>query len=206
MLPERLFGNGEMIDKVLAGTVFFGQFLRSPGKIGSVCPSSRFLTHALVKAALGASDSRDGIIVDLGAGSGVVSRELLNSGVSPDRILAIDISDRFKDIFSRNCHGLELHTGDARQLENLIATYCPSLPLQAVISSLPLRVMPCQVVAEIMMETLKVLRGRGGVLVQYTYAFWMHSALSRYGFFTEERRFVPINIPPALVEMYIPKY
>ena len=143
--------------------------------------------------------------MDLGAGSGVVSRELLKSGVAPERILAVDISGRFREIFRKHCVGLELHTGDARNLEDLINEYNPALPLQAVISSLPLRVMPGRLVSEIMSETRKVLRRRGGVLIQYTYAFWLHSALGPYGFMIEKRRFVPVSVPPALVEKSIPR-
>lgn len=194
-----------MLDKLVANAFFLGQFLRSPGKIGSICPSSRFLTHALAQAALEKANDPQGLIVDLGAGSGVVSRELLKCGVAPERILAVDISDHFREIFRKHCAGLELHTGDARNLEDLINEYNPALPLQAVISSLPLRVMPDSLVSEIMSETRKVLRRRGGVLIQYTYAFWLHSALGPYGFMIENRRFVPVNIPPALVEKYIPQ-
>lgn len=194
-----------MFDKVVSNAFFLGQFLRSPGKIGSICPSSRFLVHALAQAALDKANDIQGLIVDLGAGSGVVSRELLKCGVAPERILAVDISGHFREIFRKHCPGLELHTGDARNLEDLINKYNPGQPLQAVISSLPLRVMPGNLVSEIMSETRKVLRRRGGVLIQYTYAFWIHSALDPYGFLTEDRRFVPVNIPPALVEKYTPQ-
>lgn len=194
----------DMLDKIWTNAFFLSQFLRYPGKIGSLCPSSKYLAHALVRAALRKEDSANGLIVDLGAGSGVVSRELLKNGVSPDRILAVDISDNFKKIFSEQCHGLELHTGDARNLEEMIMDHTPQIPLQAIISSLPLRVMPGHEVAEIMRKTLDVLRRHGGVLIQYTYAFWMHAALAPYGFLKIERKFVPINLPPALVEMYRP--
>lgn len=193
-----------MFDKIAANAFFLGQFLRSPARIGSICPSGKFLTHALASAALGTKDELQGLIIDLGAGSGVVSRELLESGVSPERILAVDISRHFKKTFSKLCHGLVLHTGDARHLDKIISDYCPALPLQAVISSLPLRTMPERIVSEIMHETRKVLRRRGGVLVQYTYAFWLHAALAPYGFWLARRRFVAGNIPPALVEIYMP--
>lgn len=194
-----------MLDKLFASAFFFKQFVYSPGRIGSICPSSKFLVHALVRAALEQSTTRSGLIIDLGAGSGVVSRKLLDCGISPDRILAVDISENFKNIFNKQCKGVELHTGDARHLEKIIKRYSPNIPLQAVISSLPLRVMPEKCVSEIMLETRKVLHRRGGVLIQYTYAFWMHAALKTYGFMPGKSKFVPINFPPALVELYRPQ-
>ena len=193
-----------MFDKIFANAFFLKQFLHSPGKIGAVCPSSKFLVHALVRTALEPTRSQSGLIIDLGAGSGVVSRALLDCGISPERILAVDISENFRNIFSKHCDGLELHTGDARHLDKIINRYSPSIPLQAVISSLPLRSMPEKIVAEIMHEARNVLRRRGGIFIQYTYAFWLHSSLKIYGFMPHKSKFVPINFPPALVELYLP--
>lgn len=193
-----------MFNKIFATAFFLKQFLHSPGKIGSICPSSKFLVHELVRTALEPTKSQCGLIIDLGAGSGVVSRALLDYGISPERILAVDISENFKNIFRKHCDGLELRTGDARNLDNIINRYSPSIPLQAVISSLPLRSLPGKIVSEIMYETRKVLRRRGGILIQYTYAFWMHSTLKTYGFMSHKSKFVPINFPPALVELYLP--
>lgn len=192
-----------MKTNILTNIYFFGQFLRSPASVGSVCPSGRFLSRALVSAAL-ENDFR-GLIIDLGAGSGVVSRELLIRGVSPDRILAVDISRRFLKIFRSQCPGIELRVGDARNLSKIISSKTPALPVQAVISSLPLKSMPARAVNEIMLEISRILRENGGVLIQYTYAIWVRSALENFGFFTRERRLVPLNLPPALVEKYSPK-
>lgn len=183
---------------------FLGQFLRAPARIGSICPSSRFLAHTLAEMALN-YNFLQGLIVDLGAGSGVISHELLKCGVGPQRILAIDISRRFHDLFQQTCPGMRLHVADARDLLSIISKYYPNRPVQAIISSLPLRSLPINIVSEIMYEIWKVLQDKGGVLIQYTYAVWMHSALEQFGFHSMERRYVPMNLPPALVEKYSPK-
>lgn len=190
-----------MSGSVLGKVHFLCQFLRSPIRVGSVCPSSRFLTRALAEAALGGGAAY-GLIVDLGAGSGVVSRELLRRGVAPGLIVAVDISENFARVFHRNCPGVALRIGDARELAKILASHAPGVPVQAVISSLPLQNMSEKTVREIMEGVKTVLRRRQGALVQYTYALWAHSRLEAFGLFTQGRRHILRNLPPALVETY----
>lgn len=149
-----------MMNNFLTTLFFFRQFLRSPSKVGSVCPRSRLLSCTLVEMSL-ENPAPYGLIVDLGAGSGVISRQLLQHGVPPERILAVDISEHFHKVFSKHCPDVELHVGDARYLEKIISKHFPSLPLQAVISSLPLRCMPPGAIAEIMLEIRNILRKKG---------------------------------------------
>lgn len=189
-----------MKDSLLCGLSFFGQFLREPACTGSICPSSQFLARQLVSMAL-EENPGNGLLVDLGAGSGVVSRELLRQGVSADAILAIDISDRFEKRFNRYSPGLKLRIGDARNLPEILARHYPGRKIRAIISSLPLRSMPGAIVGEVMV-VLNTLLQTGGRLVQFTYALWQRCALERYGFLHNKAHYVALNIPPALVERY----
>lgn len=190
-----------MINSISTTMFFFMQFLRSPGKTGSICPSSRFLSHTIANMAL-ENNTSHGLIVDLGAGSGIISRTLLEYGVPPERILAVDISEYFKKVFNKHCPDLELYIGDARNLSKIISTYFPALPIQAIISSLPLRNMSNKIISEIMLEISSIIHKKGGILIQYTYALWMHSLLEQFGFIAIEKKYVFLNIPPAYVEKY----
>lgn len=186
---------------LLANMSFLGQFLRSPASTGSVCPSSHYLVEELVNMAL-EDKKRSGLIVDLGTGSGVVSRELLERGVHPEHILAIDISNYGNEFFRRYCPGIKLRIGDARNLANIINTYYPGAQIRTIISSLPLRSLHTKSVYEIMRSIWMVLRS-GGTLIQFTYALWQRSSLEQYGFLHMESQYVPFNLPPALVEKYV---
>lgn len=205
MRPEiiAVCNKDKMKNTISTSMFFLGQFLRSPAKTGSICPSSRFLARTLTEMAL-KYNFLQGLIIDLGAGSGVVSQSLLKNGVSPRRILAIDISERFEDYFHKSCPNVNLQIADARNLSTVIGAHAPFSQVQAIISSLPLRSLPERLVAEIMDEIWQVLRKRGGVLIQYTYAVWMRSALEQFGLHSIEKRYVPLNLPPALVEKYSP--
>lgn len=184
---------------------FIKQFLKSPLTIGSVCPSSQALSRALGEMAVEMYRNRRGLIVDLGAGTGVVTRELLDLGVNPEEILAIDISENFRPIFNSQCMPISLHIGDARNLHEIITADYPDLPVIAIISSLPLKSMFDKDIAAIMPEIWRILYERGGILLQYTYALWSHSSLTQYGFSLAGCRYIMRNFPPTLIEKYLIK-
>ncbi|CAK7041572.1 MAG: hypothetical protein DELT_02848 [Desulfovibrio sp.] len=187
------------IKKLQATGTFLREFISAPSYVGSVCPSSKALTAALISSA---PINGDGLIIDLGAGSGVVSEELVKAGVAPERIMAVEISSGFSNVFNKRCPDVPLIIGDARALESMITRHNPSVGVSAIISSLPLRVIPSGIVVEIMNEMQSVLSKKGGVLIQYTYAWWMRYPLRRYGFTPCSARVVLGNLPPAKVESY----
>ena len=183
-----------------AARTFLREFVHAPTSVGSVCPSSKALTASLIKAAPLVDD---GLVIDLGAGSGIVTEELIKAGIAPERILAVEISSGFAGVFNRRCPDVPLIIGDARSLDSIITRHNPTSKVSAVISSLPLRAIPTNIVSEIMAELRNVLVGKGGTLIQYTYAWWMKYPLQRYGFNPRSARLVWGNIPPAKVESYV---
>lgn len=196
---HRPLRGGGLIEKIRLETRFMTEFMRAPFNVGSVCPSSRALTQTLVRMA---DLSGSGLVIDLGAGSGIVTRELLLCGVAPERILAVELSPGFRKAFSEQCPGVTMITGDARELGSLLEAHAPGRGIGTIISSLPLRIMPDSVVAAVMRELRGVLAERGGTLLQYSYFWWMNFPLRRFGFAPRSSRLVLKNVPPARVEDY----
>ncbi len=178
---------------------FFFAFLRAPSKVGSVCPSGRALAARLIAAVSGEDN---GLIIDLGAGPGPVSAQLLRAGVAPERIIAIEADKNFAAPFARCCGDLPLTIADALQLKSILDAEVPGKRISAIISSLPFRIMPPSLIGAILREVRGVMRERGGVLIQYSYAWWMRYPLTRYGFIPCYASVVMRNLPPARVEVY----
>lgn len=181
---------------------FISQFLKSPLTIGAVCPSGMDLASTLARMACECPSQPTRLIVDLGAGTGVITRELLALGISPDAILALDISVRFECVFNRLCAPVSLCVADAKSLYSILTSRYPGIDGIAIISSLPLMIMKKGFILEIMNGIRRILIERGGFLLQYTYALWRHASLVQYGFSLASRSFVARNLPPALVEKY----
>ena len=177
---------------------FISEFIQSPSSVGSICPSSRFLARALI----GMIPAGEGLIVDLGAGSGIVSEALVSSGIAPDRIMPLEISNGFCGAFTRRCPDVPLVVGDACALESIIAARYGSRQVCAIVSSLPMRVLHASVQKKVMAQIRQVLATRGGIYVQYTYAWWRKYPLSAYDLCPHAACTVMRNIPPARVEAY----
>src|SRR5918912_3490011 len=72
-------------DKEVA--LFFLRWLKAPHRIGAVAPSSRFLARAMAREV----DVRgSGLVVELGGGTGSITRALLDAGLAPDRLIVVE--------------------------------------------------------------------------------------------------------------------
>ena len=71
---------------------FFQAFLRSPQVVASVIPSSSFVERRVVRAA---DPMRAGVVVELGGGTGGITRSLLKATGSHSRLLVIERTAEF---------------------------------------------------------------------------------------------------------------
>lgn len=187
---------------------FVREFACAPFQVGSICPSSRALASQLVNLARNPAESAplssvEGLVIDLGAGPGPVTGELLRAGVSPERIVAVERSASFARTFNQRYCQVALLIGDAADLRRMLDETYPDTPVAAIISSLPFRAIPRKAASRILWELRETLIERGGVLVQYSYLWWQKDALRKEGFSPHRSRMVLQNVPPARVEAYV---
>lgn len=118
--------------------VFFQEFLKHPLQIGSIIPSSRYLERQIVEAAGIASAN---VIIELGAGTGGVTRAILRAMNQHAKLLCIEINPHFHTLL-RNIQDdrLIVHLSSARELKDIISLYDLDAP-NAVISGIPFSTM-----------------------------------------------------------------
>ena len=170
---------------------FLKRFASSPRRIGSVAPSSKFLT----KAMLDRVDWKNAnFIAELGAGTGVFTREIVKRAKPDAKIMVFEIDSALQKLI-RDEHpehkGLTLHS-DAQELYNYMKENGIE-KLDFVISSLPFTVLP----PKILDAVLKSLKP-GGHFVAYQYSSIMKHVLKKK-FSHIKTRWVAFNIPPAFV-------
>ena len=132
--------------------------LRDPTHVGAVAPSGRALAHSMCQG-LG---PKTGQVIEIGAGTGAITKEILKT-ISPDKLSLLEMNSAF-------CDGLRLAFPGVR-VENLKAQEMKQLSLDnvgAVLSGLPLLNMPQNVQFDIVSSVFNTLRP-GGVFVQFTY-------------------------------------
>lgn len=182
--------------------LFGGAFLTNQKTIGSVIPSSRFLGRRMADCV---PASPAGYVVELGSGTGVITKALLDRGVPMDRLIAVDCSPEMVEWTRKRFPGLRVLLADAAKLETHLraAVDLDALPVSHIVSSLPLRSLPRPVVEDISGEVRKLL-GKHGRMIQFTYDLRPrpHPALDDFGL--AGSRVVWLNFPPARVNVYEP--
>jgi phosphatidylethanolamine/phosphatidyl-N-methylethanolamine N-methyltransferase len=150
-----------------ATALFLKRWLRRPLAVGAVVPSGRLLAEAMAGATMANLVRGDGHVVELGAGTGEVTRALLTKGISTDRLAVVERDPELAHFLRRHFIGPRVIEGDASKLPRLLADHGIAT-VAAVVSSLPLLSLSAALVKDIVTGVFEVLP-QGGALVQFTY-------------------------------------
>jgi phospholipid N-methyltransferase len=168
--------------------------LKSIRTSGTIMPSSRYLVNRLVS---GIDFARAVDIVELGVGTGCVTREILRRMRPDARLVSLEINPAFVEVGRR--------IGDPRlTVRHACASALPRVlaeegmtRVDAVVSSLPLKIMDQNVVDRILDVSRESLRPDGRFF-QYQYSLSHYNKLAaRYA--AVGIRFTVRNTPPAFV-------
>jgi len=96
---------------------FLGSWVRHPIKMGAVAPSSRSYCKMMVRHT---TTELDGPILELGPGLGVVTRTLLENGVAPERITAIEYDREFARMVRQRFPRVNVIQGDGFDLDKTL--------------------------------------------------------------------------------------
>jgi phosphatidylethanolamine/phosphatidyl-N-methylethanolamine N-methyltransferase len=179
---------------------FFLLWLRRPARLGAVVPSGSALATAL---AAGIDTRAPGVVVELGSGTGRVTAALVEAGVAPETLVAIEREASFCTLLAARFPGVRVVRGDARALKHQLERNRVG-PVKAVVSSLPLLNLSERERRAVVSQAAEVL-APGGVLVQYTYgpAEPVSADLrAELGLVGERTNWVLANLPPAAVWRY----
>lgn len=139
--------------------LFMGQLLRRPHQVVALAPSSAGLCAEMAREL----DPAKGPVVELGAGTGNITKAILDAGIAPEDCHSIEMNPDFCDRLQSRFPGLSVH--------QMSAGDCGTLPLsnvQAVVSGLPLLSMPTQLQRDILGGFTKLV-APGADYVQFTY-------------------------------------
>jgi len=147
--------------------LFIKRWLRQPLAMGAVMPSGPLLTHALALTAVREIQGRDGHIIELGAGTGEVTKALLAAGIAAERLALVERDPELVAFLRRHFPGPRIIEGDAARLPKLLAA-AGVAKVATVVSGLPLLSLPGEVVTGIVHGAFEALP-KGAALVQFTY-------------------------------------
>ena len=174
--------------------------LSNPGPVGSAVPSSRFLARRIAGFLPRAPQ---GYVVELGAGTGAITSALLDHGIPAEQIVPVERSATMVRLLQRRFPSVNVAWGDAAQLRSLLRSHLDPNggEVSYIVSSLPLRSLPQEDVARIVIEIQHVLCSNGQLL-QYTYDLRKTPHRSLSGFTRCYTTIVWANFPPARLDVF----
>jgi len=174
------------------------QFLRglfeNPAGVSAVLPSS----HTLAAALAAQIPSADGRVLELGPGTGAVTRAIIERGIPASRIVAVERDRGFADLLSERFPGLYALHGDALDLKSVLGS--PRESYVAVVSGLPLINFSMRTRRAVIEDALARVKP-GGPFIQVSYR--SRPAIPESNDIMVRRTsFVWRNIPPGYVWVY----
>ena len=194
---ERLQTAAARLKRGNAATLFFLQWLRAPGRMGAVVPSSRRLADAMARQIPAEARADMAPIVELGGGTGSITRGILASGIPPERLIVLERDPRLADLLAQRFAGTTILCGDAQDLQALLAERGVAR-VAAIVSGLPLLLFPEPARRRVVDGCFAVLPA-GRPLIQFTYGFNAPLPPQEHRLHAKRVARVIRNVPPAFV-------
>ncbi len=176
--------------------LFFRRWMANPLQMGSIVPSSPALCRRI--AALATRGPGEAVL-ELGAGTGVVSRALLDAGVPPERLLVVEIVPDMAEHLRGALPGVEVLCGDAFDLGEVLLERWHGR-IGTAICGIPLVLLPIAEQRRFVQAVETVAPGRGFLL--YTYCITSPLPHRKLGLAARREAWTPWNLPPASVWRY----
>ena len=191
-------GDGDARTRSGGVSLFLRRWLANPLQMGSIVPSSPALGRRI--AALVERRGEE-VVVELGAGTGAITRALLEGGVPPDRLVVVEIVPDMARHLARSFPGVTVIEGDAFALADALPAALKGR-VGTAICGIPLVLLPVEQQRRFVAAVEAVAPGRGFLL--YTYCITSPLNGRTLGLTARREAWTPLNLPPASVWRYRP--
>ncbi|WP_032901238.1 phospholipid N-methyltransferase PmtA [Mesorhizobium ciceri] len=176
---------------------FLKAWQKDKKRIGALMPTS---VHAARRMASVVNPASGMPVLELGAGTGVITRAILEKGIKPQQLVSIEYSKDFYDGLTRRFPGVDFRLGDAFALSEVLGERCGD-KFDCVVSALPLLSFPMeQRIA--LLEDLLARIPVGRPVMQITYGPLSPVTKMPDRYIVSHYDFVIRNIPPAQLWTY----
>lgn len=176
---------------------FFKGWVDKPKAVGSIVPTSSVTARRMAAVI----DTGSGLpVLELGPGTGVITRAILNRGVKPENLYSIEYSADFIEHLRNAYPDVNFIHGDAFNLDETLGDR-RDMVFDSIVSGIPLLNFPVpQRIAY--MEQLLDRIPAGRPVVQITYGPRSPVPPRRGNYAVERHDFIVRNIPPATLWVY----
>ena len=183
---------------IRGGLLFLRRWAANPLQMGSVVPSSPALCRRVVRHAWPAADMA---VLELGAGTGIISRALLEAGLPPERLIVVEVVPAMAEHLRRTLPGVTVLACDARALPSVLPAAWRGR-IGSVICGIPLVLLPKPKQRRFIDVMAQAAPGRG--FLHYSYCITSPLPAAHHGLAGTRVAWTPLNFPPASVWHYRP--
>jgi phospholipid N-methyltransferase len=188
--------NVQLLSRSRSTFLFVRQFFESPLQVGSIVPSSRYLTECMLEG-IEADDVK--VYVEYGPGTGRFTEQALSQFDTLNRMVLLEINPAFQALLQQNFHLAEIYSHPKEILDEL------RNKVDLIVSGLPFTNIPWSVTRETIDASFDLLVAGGtfrSFLYIHTFFLPKNKRLYTYlisKFARVKLRFVARNFPPAFV-------
>jgi len=184
---------GQKFDEELK---FFRGWIDKPRAVGSIVPTSSVTARRMASVV----NPDSGLpVLELGPGTGVITRAILARGVKPENLWSVEYSADFVEHLREKLPGVNVIQGDAFNLEDTLPQ--KGMVFDSVVSGVPLLNFPVEQRVRYIEDILDRLPP-GRPIVQLTYGPLSPVPPRRGNYTVEHFDFVVRNIPPTQLWIY----
>jgi len=176
--------------------LFLRSWIAHPFRMGSIIPSSDALCRRIVRRAWPAPGR---VVLELGAGTGVLARAFIAAGLPQERLILVEIESRLAAHLRREFPAATIIEGDARALPALLPRRWEGR-IGSVVCGIPLVLAPRAQQRRLIDAIAAVAPGRG--FLHYSYCITSPLPARRHGLTARREAWTPFNLPPASVWRY----
>ena len=176
---------------------FFRGWMDKPKAVGSIVPTSGVTARRMASIV---RPERDDMVLELGPGTGVITRAILAQGIKPENLVSIEYSEDFVERLNRDMPGVNFVHGDAFDLATTLAPW-KDCQFDSIVSAIPLLNFPVPERVSLL-ESLLDLLPAGRPVMQITYGAVSPVPAGKGSYTVERFDFIVRNIPPAHLWLY----
>ena len=176
---------------------FFKGWIDKPKSVGSIVPTSSIAARRMASVV----NPNSGLpVLEVGPGTGVVTRAILARGVKPQNLYIVEYSADFVRHLEEQFPGVNVIQGDGFDLERTLGDR-RSMVFDSVVSGVPLLNFPVEQRVRYV-EGLLDLIPAGRPIMQLTYGPLSPVPTGRGSYRAERYDFILRNIPPTQLWVY----
>lgn len=176
---------------------FFKGWMDKPRAVGAIVPTSGVTARKMASVVNPASGLP---VLELGPGTGVITKAILQAGVKPENLWSIEYSEDFVQHLRTAYPGVNIIQGDAFDLDTTLGDQRDTV-FDSVISGVPLLNFPVERRVAYVEDLLDRLPP-GRPIVQITYGPVSPVPVGRGNYSVEHFDFILRNIPPSRLWIY----